>query len=66
MTCMGKVTIRLGLGRSPSGKVLDKDTQWFNDKNLAIKEWERNKKRIFVSVGGKGYKEVSLEYLISL
>lgn len=34
---MGKsLTIRVGLGRSSSGKILDKDTKWFTDKNEAI------------------------------
>lgn len=36
---MGKsIIIRLGLGRSRSGKILDKDTQWFTDKNKAIEK----------------------------
>ena len=34
---MGKsLTIRVGLGRSSSGKILDKDTKWFTDKKEAI------------------------------
>lgn len=51
---MGKlVTIRVGLGRSSSGKILDKDTKWFTDKNEAINYLATTNKPIFVSVGGK-------------
>lgn len=53
---MGKlVTIRVGLGRSSSGKILDKDTKWFTDKNKAISYLAITNKPIFVSVGGKKY-----------
>ena len=49
---MGKsLTIRVGLGRSSSGKILDKDTQWFTDKNKAINYFVSTNKPIFVSVG---------------
>ena len=30
------VVIRVGLGRSKSGKILDRDTKWFTDKWNAI------------------------------
>lgn len=56
---MGKsIIIRLGLGRSRSGKILYKDTKWFTNKNEAINNFVSTNKPIFISVGGKKYKEV--------
>ena len=44
---MGKsVTIRVGLGRSRSGKILDRDTRWFIDKKEAIDYWTMTNKPI--------------------
>lgn len=64
---MGKsIIIRLGLGRSRSGKILDKDTQWFTDKNKAINYFASTNKPIFVSVGGKKYQEMNIDQLRAL
>ncbi len=64
---MGKsVTIRVGLGRSLSGKILDKDTRWFIDKKEAIDYWTMTNKPIFVSVGGKKYQEIKIDQLRAL
>ena len=64
---MGKsVTIRVGLGRSRSGKILDRDTRWFIDKKEAIDYWAMNNKPIFVSVGGKKYQEIKIDQLRAL
>lgn len=64
---MGKsIIIRLGLGRSRSGKILDKDTKWFTDKNEAINNFVSTNKPIFISVGGKKYKEINIDQLIKL
>lgn len=64
---MGKsIIIRLGLGRSRSGKILDKDTQWFTDKNKAINYFVSTNKPIFVSVGGNKYQEINIDQLIKL
>lgn len=64
---MGKlVTIRVGLGRSSSGKILDKDTKWFTDKNKAISYLAITNKPIFVSVGGKKYQEINIDQLRAL
>lgn len=60
------ITIRIGLGRSPSGKILDKDTRWFTDKEEAIDEWVKTHKPIYVSIGGKAYKEIKIDKLIAL
>lgn len=64
---MGKsVTIRVGLGRSSSGKILDRDTRWFIDKKEAIDYWTMTNKPIFISVGGKKYQEIKIDQLIAL
>lgn len=64
---MGKsLTIRVGLGRSSSGKILDKDTKWFTNKNEAINNFVSTNKPIFISVGGKKYKEINIDQLIKL
>ena len=64
---MGKsIIIRLGLGRSRSGKILDKDTKWFTDKNKAINYFVSTNKPIFVSVGGNKYQEINIDQLIKL
>ena len=64
---MGKsVTIRVGLGRSCSGKILDRDTRWFIDKEKAIDYWTKTNKPIFVSVGGKKYQKIKIDQLIAL
>lgn len=64
---MGKsVTIRVGLGRSRSGKILDRDTKWFIDKKEAIDYWTMTNKPIFVSVGGKKYQEIKIDQLRAL
>lgn len=64
---MLNITIRIGLGRSPSGKILDKNTRWFIDKDKAIEEWEKTHKPIFVSKGGKKkYEPMTIEQLRAL
>ena len=64
---MGKsLTIRVGLGRSSSGKILDKDTKWFTDKNEAINYLATTNKPIFVSVEGKKYQEINIDQLKAL
>lgn len=67
-------TLRIGLGRSKSGKILDRDTKWLNlntieEWKVAVKEWSNkriDKKPIFISKNGRAYKEISgvelLEY----
>jgi len=57
--------IRIGLGRSASGAVLDSDTTWFNDseKAHAIEQAIKTKKPIFVSINGRAYREITLEQL---
>ena len=60
--------IRIGDGRSASGKILDKETTWFRleEKEDAIVEAMKTNKRIYVSRNGKRYKEITLEQLKAL
>ena len=60
------VVIRVGLGRSKSGKILDRDTKWFTDKWNAINFCSKVSKPIFISVNGKKYQEIKIDQLIGL
>jgi len=65
------VKIRIGLGRSSSGKILDKETRWYNldqdgSKELAIIDACETKKPIFVSYSNRKYQEITLEKLKAL
>jgi len=60
------VTIRVGEGQSPSGKILDRDTRWFKEINEAISYHLLTGKRIYVSKHNKKYFEVSLNELIRI
>jgi len=67
-------TIRVGLGKSLSGKTLDYGTQWYlydvrkgiDERMAAIKFAEETKREIFVSDNKSGYFEVSKERLMRL
>ena len=51
-------TYRVGAGHGPSGKILDKDTKWFNDYESA-KEWSlKTGKKIYVSINHQKYVEI--------
>ena len=68
---MGTI-LRIGLGRSKSGKILDKSTTWHNINtleqwSLAVNECslKRNSgKKLFLSRNGKAYKEITLTQLL--
>lgn len=61
------VVIKIGLGRSKSGKILDKDTKWFtSDKLSAIEYHRKTRKPIFIKVGSSAYKEITLEQLVTM
>lgn len=49
---------RVGEGRSPSGKVLDKDTKWVYTYEAALEIAKKTKQKIYVSVGKSKYKIV--------
>lgn len=49
---------RVGEGRSPSGKVLDKDTKWVYTYEAALEISKKTKQKVYVSVGKSKYKIV--------
>lgn len=56
---------RLGLGRSKSGKILDRNTKWFNDALGVLKHItehpEDSGKSLYVSINGAAYVKTSLD-----
>lgn len=51
---------RVGKGRSASGKILDRDTEWYtNDYAKALERALLLKKRLYVSVNGGKYVEIN-------
>lgn len=53
------VTIRVGEGQSPSGKILDRDTKWFQAEFVydAIKYHLETGKKMYISKNNKKYIE---------
>lgn len=68
------ITVRIGLGRSRSGKILDRDTQWhsIHDEESwkhCVHEWSLKKnsgKPMFISRNGRAYKPLSGVELLEL
>ncbi len=66
--------VRIGEGRSKSGKILDRNTKWFtiSDKEAwerCVHEWslkENSGKPLFISRNGRAYKKISGVELIKL
>ena len=68
-------TIKVGLGRSPSGKVLGYDTHWYHfyssetasdqlkKMSRVLRDASESKRKTFYSHGNRGYVEVSSEWL---
>ena len=64
------IKIRIGLGQTKTGKILDGSTTYFvinkrtgqNEKDHAIMQHLEAKKPIFVT-NGRGYREITLEQL---
>lgn len=51
-------TYRVGEGFTSSGKIVDKDSKWFNDYDSA-KEWSlKTGKKIYVSINHQKYVEI--------
>ena len=61
------LTIRIGLGRSSTGAILDRETTWFRfeEKDHAIEQAIKTKKPIFIS-SKFGYRQITLEQLHNL
>jgi hypothetical protein len=66
------IVIRIGLGQTPSGKILDGATQSYIitatrcEKEHALEYHDQTKKPIFVKVNGKAYHKITREQLINL
>ena len=68
------IVIRIGLGQTKSGKILDRDTTAFvinkrtgqNEKDHAIAQHLKTKKPIFISRNGRKYQEITLAQLREL
>ena len=68
------IVIRIGLGQTKSGKILDRDTTAFvinkrtgqNEKDHAIAQHLKTNKPIFISRNGRKYEKITLEQLRNL
>ena len=68
------IVVRIGEGRSKSGKILDRNTKWFSISDMAawercVHEWslkENSGKPLFISRNGRAYKKISGVDLINL
>ncbi len=66
------IVIRIGEGQTPSGKILDRNTQSYIitatrcEKEAALRYHDETKKPIFISVSGKAYRKITREQLINL
>ena len=66
------IVIRIGLGQTPSGKILDRDTHFYSitanhcEKQAALDYHDETKKPIFVKVNGKAYQKITREQLVNL
>lgn len=62
--------VRLGLGQTRSGKILDKQTHWYvleNDKNEILKDVNISlNKSIFISRNKTKYEEITYNDLVDL
>ena len=64
------IIVRLGLGHTSSGKILDKETHWYvleNDKNDILKDVNiLLNKPIFISRNKTKYEEITYNELVDL
>lgn len=61
------IIIRIGLGRSLSGKILDKETKWFISKDESLNYYKSyTDKHIFISINKTKYKEITYKDLVNL
>lgn len=66
--------LRIGLGRSQSGKILDRGTIWLNlntkeEWKKAVNEWSNKRysgKPIFISRNGRAYEEIKPAQLLEM
>lgn len=64
---MASIVIRVGLGRSKSGKILDGGTKWFANTHSSIEEaiaYARETYRdVFLSKNGAAYRKIKISDL---
>ena len=64
---MASMVIRVGLGRSKSGKILDGGTQWFANTDSSIKEAiayaKKTNRDVFLSRSGSAYRKIKISDL---
>ncbi len=68
------ITIKVGEGRSPSGKILDRNTCWYGyDKSInyderldAIEYAKSTNRNIYISRNNKSYEKITAEQLMYL
>jgi len=66
------IVIKIGLGQTKSGKILDRNTQFYAitathcGKQNALAYHDETRKRIFISINGKAYREITRAQLMEL
>ena len=62
------IVIRIGEGQSPSGKILDYGTHWYNLASYkeAIQDAENRNRNIYISINNQKYRKFTIERLIKL
>ena len=66
------IVSRIGEGQTPSGKILDRNTQSYCitatrcEKQAALEYHDKTHKPIFISVSGKKYQKITREKLVNL
>ena len=63
-----RVVIKIGEGQLPSGKILDRNTKWYNLSSYkeAIQDAENRHRNIYVSINNQKYRKFTVEQLIKL
>jgi len=65
---MYNIVIKVGEGQSPSGKILDRGTKWYNLNGYkeAIKYANDTHRNIYISKNNQKYQKFTIESLIKL
>lgn len=60
--------IRVGEGQTKSGKILDRDTRWFElkDAEEAIRYAQDMNKELYVSINKQGYRKINVKLLLEM
>lgn len=60
--------IRVGEGQTKYGKILDRDTRWFELKDVeeAIRYAQDMNNELYVSINKQGYRKINIEMLLRL